>query len=209
MHELKHEYTLVIVTHNMQQAARVADMTAFFSLQVEDDGPPRHPRRVRRDREDLHSAVRQAHRGLRHGAVRMSRRTAARADTFHEELDAARGSLRRRRGARRSARSGGARGARASRRRARRRGDRLRRRGRPRAIWRSRRACSRCSRARRRSQPICASCSRCCTCNLHLERIADYCVTVAKLTQARRAGSSPSGARSSPASRRWASGPSR
>jgi phosphate transport system ATP-binding protein len=36
MHELKNEYTIVIVTHNMQQAARVADMTAFFSLQVED-----------------------------------------------------------------------------------------------------------------------------------------------------------------------------
>jgi phosphate transport system ATP-binding protein len=34
MHELKREYTLVIVTHNMQQAARVADMTAFFSLDV-------------------------------------------------------------------------------------------------------------------------------------------------------------------------------
>jgi phosphate transport system ATP-binding protein len=33
MHELKNEYTLVIVTHNMQQAARVADMTAFFSLE--------------------------------------------------------------------------------------------------------------------------------------------------------------------------------
>jgi phosphate transport system ATP-binding protein len=32
MHELKREYTFVIVTHNMQQAARVADMTAFFSL---------------------------------------------------------------------------------------------------------------------------------------------------------------------------------
>ncbi len=32
MHELKSDYTLVIVTHNMQQAARVADMTAFFTL---------------------------------------------------------------------------------------------------------------------------------------------------------------------------------
>jgi phosphate transport system ATP-binding protein len=32
MHELKREYTFVIVTHNMQQAARVADMTVFFSL---------------------------------------------------------------------------------------------------------------------------------------------------------------------------------
>jgi len=38
MHELKQEYTLVIVTHNMQQAARVAEMTAFFSLEVEEDG---------------------------------------------------------------------------------------------------------------------------------------------------------------------------
>jgi phosphate transport system ATP-binding protein len=38
MHELKREYTLVIVTHNMQQAARVAEMTAFFSLEVEENG---------------------------------------------------------------------------------------------------------------------------------------------------------------------------
>jgi phosphate transport system ATP-binding protein len=38
MQDLKREYTLVIVTHNMQQAARVAEMTAFFSLQVMDDG---------------------------------------------------------------------------------------------------------------------------------------------------------------------------
>ena len=36
MQDLKRDYTLVIVTHNMQQAARVADMTAFFSLLVED-----------------------------------------------------------------------------------------------------------------------------------------------------------------------------
>jgi phosphate transport system ATP-binding protein len=38
VHELKRDYTIVIVTHNMQQAARVADMTAFFSLDVHDDG---------------------------------------------------------------------------------------------------------------------------------------------------------------------------
>ncbi len=37
MHELKNEYTIVVVTHNMQQAARVADMTAFFGLQVLED----------------------------------------------------------------------------------------------------------------------------------------------------------------------------
>jgi phosphate transport system ATP-binding protein len=32
IHELKQEYTIIIVTHNMQQAARVADRTAFFWL---------------------------------------------------------------------------------------------------------------------------------------------------------------------------------
>jgi phosphate transport system ATP-binding protein len=37
MHELKREYTIVVVTHNMQQAARVADMTAFFSVEVAGD----------------------------------------------------------------------------------------------------------------------------------------------------------------------------
>src|SRR5262245_33353351 len=37
MHELKTEYTIVIVTHNMQQAARVADMTAFFSVDVDEE----------------------------------------------------------------------------------------------------------------------------------------------------------------------------
>jgi phosphate transport system ATP-binding protein len=41
MHELKRDYTIVIVTHNMQQAARVADMTAFFSVKVSDDGKDR------------------------------------------------------------------------------------------------------------------------------------------------------------------------
>ena len=37
MQDLKRDYTLVIVTHNMQQAARVADMTAFFSLEVSEN----------------------------------------------------------------------------------------------------------------------------------------------------------------------------
>ena len=37
MDELKREYTIVIVTHNMQQAARVADMTAFFSVEVDEN----------------------------------------------------------------------------------------------------------------------------------------------------------------------------
>ena len=42
MHDLKREYTIIVVTHNMQQAARVADMTAFFSVEVHEDGKGRH-----------------------------------------------------------------------------------------------------------------------------------------------------------------------
>ena len=38
MHELKNDYTIVVVTHNMQQAARVADMTAFFSITKGEEG---------------------------------------------------------------------------------------------------------------------------------------------------------------------------
>lgn len=38
MLELVSDYTVVIVTHNMQQAARVSDRTAFFSAQVDDNG---------------------------------------------------------------------------------------------------------------------------------------------------------------------------
>jgi phosphate transport system ATP-binding protein len=38
MRELVKDYTIVIVTHNMQQAARVSDRTAFFSVEVHDDG---------------------------------------------------------------------------------------------------------------------------------------------------------------------------
>nr|WP_277620409.1 phosphate ABC transporter ATP-binding protein PstB [Rippkaea orientalis] len=38
MHELKENYTIVIVTHNMQQATRVADFTAFFNAEATDKG---------------------------------------------------------------------------------------------------------------------------------------------------------------------------
>jgi phosphate transport system ATP-binding protein len=40
IHELKSDYTIVIVTHNMQQAARVSDDTAFFNLKAA--GQPGH-----------------------------------------------------------------------------------------------------------------------------------------------------------------------
>src|SRR6266446_5875060 len=38
IHELKTQYTIVIVTHNMQQAARTSDRTAFFTAEVDDAG---------------------------------------------------------------------------------------------------------------------------------------------------------------------------
>ncbi len=38
MHELKEKYTIIIVTHNMQQATRVADMTAFFNAEATSKG---------------------------------------------------------------------------------------------------------------------------------------------------------------------------
>ncbi|GIU92692.1 MAG: phosphate import ATP-binding protein PstB [Acidimicrobiia bacterium] len=50
MLELKDEYTFVIVTHNMQQAARVSDRTAFFSIEVTPQG--RRGRLVEYDRTE-------------------------------------------------------------------------------------------------------------------------------------------------------------
>ncbi|NJK49212.1 phosphate ABC transporter ATP-binding protein [Candidatus Gracilibacteria bacterium] len=38
MHELKERYTIIIVTHNMQQATRVADMTAFYNAEATEKG---------------------------------------------------------------------------------------------------------------------------------------------------------------------------
>jgi phosphate transport system ATP-binding protein len=38
MHELKKKYTIVIVTHNLHQAARVADLTAFLYVDTSGGG---------------------------------------------------------------------------------------------------------------------------------------------------------------------------
>ena len=38
MEELKQDLTIVIVTHNMQQAARVSDRTAFYTAEPDDEG---------------------------------------------------------------------------------------------------------------------------------------------------------------------------
>jgi phosphate transport system ATP-binding protein len=48
MHDLAEKYTIVIVTHNMQQAARVSDRTAFFTAGVDSKGV-RHGRLVEFD----------------------------------------------------------------------------------------------------------------------------------------------------------------
>ena len=63
--ELKKNYTIVIVTHNMQQAVRISDKTAFFLLgEIVEFGST----------EKLFSMPpRQAHRGLYNREVRMMR----------------------------------------------------------------------------------------------------------------------------------------
>jgi len=53
MGELKHEHTIVIVTHNMQQAARVSDRTAFFTTEVDPNSERRTGQLVEFDRTDL------------------------------------------------------------------------------------------------------------------------------------------------------------
>lgn len=42
MQDLKSDYTILIVTHNMQQAARASDMTAFFTVEVDESNGSRH-----------------------------------------------------------------------------------------------------------------------------------------------------------------------
>jgi phosphate transport system ATP-binding protein len=49
MLELKQSYSIVIVTHNMQQAARVSDMTAFFTVELDEDEKHRTGRVVEYD----------------------------------------------------------------------------------------------------------------------------------------------------------------
>jgi phosphate transport system ATP-binding protein len=48
MHVLAEDFTIIIVTHNMQQAARVSDRTAFFTAEVDEKGV-RHGRLVEYD----------------------------------------------------------------------------------------------------------------------------------------------------------------
>ena len=62
--ELKQDYTIVIVTHNMQQAARVSEFTAFMYLgSLVEFG---------RDPNDIHLPQRPAHAGLHHWPLRLT-----------------------------------------------------------------------------------------------------------------------------------------
>jgi len=68
MGELAHEVTIVIVTHNMQQAARVSQQCAFF---LAAQGTPGGDRRARRHRGDVRLAAGPAHVRLRQRSVRL------------------------------------------------------------------------------------------------------------------------------------------
>ena len=147
MHELKRDYTIVIVTHNMQQAARVADMTAFFSSTCPERGAPASSSSTTRPRRSSRSRATSGPRTTSRGGSDEG------ADPFQEELDQLEARSTRRessccaRSAARSTRS-------CSRTGARRRGDRLRRRDRL-ALPRGRGGHpGRCSRGRRRSRAI-------------------------------------------------------
>ena len=80
---LKQQYTIVIVTHNLQQAARVSDITAFFWLgRLVEAGPTD---------ADLHEPCAEADRRLRHGSIRLEGRMPQEDRTsrhFTEELEA-------------------------------------------------------------------------------------------------------------------------
>ena len=71
IHELKTDYTVVIVTHNMQQAARCSDYTAYMYLgDLIEFG---------RTDDVFMQAEEEGHRGLHHRPLRLSR-----AGTHHE-----------------------------------------------------------------------------------------------------------------------------
>lgn len=53
MRELREDYTIVIVTHNMQQAARVSDRTAFFTVNINDEIGERTGELVEYDRSEV------------------------------------------------------------------------------------------------------------------------------------------------------------
>ena len=71
IHELKTEYTIVIVTHNMQQAARVSDDTGFFNLKAA--GEPGHLVEFNPTKKIFTDPDERVHRGLHLRPLRLRR----------------------------------------------------------------------------------------------------------------------------------------
>ena len=69
INELKKEYTIVIVTHNMQQAARVSDYTGFFN--IEGTGKPGKLVEMDETKTIFSQPEGEGHRGLRLGPLRL------------------------------------------------------------------------------------------------------------------------------------------
>ena len=85
--ELKERLTIIIVTHNMQQAARVSDCTAFFT--IENEGEPGRLIEHAPTEQIFSKPAAPPHRGVRHRPLRLSRRAAGRRrtrETRREEL---------------------------------------------------------------------------------------------------------------------------
>ena len=75
MRDIKSRYTIVIVTHNMQQATRVSDRTAFYSVLRNEESDTRTGVLVEYGRTEqiFEDPARRAHQGLRHRPDGLSR----------------------------------------------------------------------------------------------------------------------------------------
>ncbi len=72
MLELKNDYTIALVTHNMQQATRVADITAFFGVDISQGGRTGYLVEMGDDQADLRSAAREADPAVHPRRVQLS-----------------------------------------------------------------------------------------------------------------------------------------
>ena len=72
MKEIQSEYTIIIVTHNMQQAARVSDRTAFFTAEIDERSGQRRGKLVEFDETGtiFSNPGDERDRGVRHRPVR-------------------------------------------------------------------------------------------------------------------------------------------
>ena len=162
MMELKESYSIVIVTHNMQQAARVSDMTAFFTVAARRErAAHRARRRVRGDGQDLHEPRRPPDRGVRDREGRLMAGT--RPPALPGGAARARGAGARRASTSSSRRSTGRSRRSSTRTSSWRRSSSTTTTASTGAIWRSSRGSCRCWRCRRPWRATCARSPRCCT----------------------------------------------